>query len=263
MEKTKLLIVDDEPSIIRSLNRTLNEEGLDILTAENGFEALSLIETNHIDLIISDQRMPQMTGVEFLQVVNQKYPNIITMMLTAYADINVAIQAINEIGVYKFILKPWEDYNLKMTIDKAKRLSRLMTTDTILTQDLFESSDQTHFASKRLKNTPEKKQFDQWADSFVTQAAANGLTDMASVDKVRQIGHFDRKEFDTIELTSDDIEEIFSGLDQDMRKEIRSTALDVCYSRHTCKKIGVNYSNIIGEEVTKVYKYALYYHHLI
>jgi len=157
MEKTKLLIVDDEPSIIRSLNRTLNEEGLDILTAENGFEALSLIETNHIDLIISDQRMPQMTGVEFLQVVNQKYPNIITMMLTAYADINVAIQAINEIGVYKFILKPWEDYNLKMTIDKAKRLSRLMTTDTILTQDLFESSDQTHFASKRLKNTPEKK----------------------------------------------------------------------------------------------------------
>ena len=156
MKETRLLIVDDEASILKSLTRILAEEGLDILTAQSGTQALSLLESHRVDLIISDQRMPHMTGIEFLTQVGQKYPDIISMMLTAYADIDVAIQAINDIGIYKFILKPWEEYDLKMTIDKAKRLSGLMKTNTILNQKMLESSDKTVFAVKQPQKTSDK-----------------------------------------------------------------------------------------------------------
>lgn len=263
MEEIRLLIVDDEPSILKSLTRTLTGEGLDILTAQSGTRAMSFLESRRVDLIISDQRMPHMTGIELLTRVGQKYPDIISMMLTAYADIEVAIQAINDIGIYKFILKPWEEYDLKMTVDKAKRLSRLMKTNTILNQELLESSDKTVFAVKQPEYSDEKALQKGEVDPVLEEAAVKGQTDYTRLDETSRVIEFDREKFDLLDYSVTDLETIIAGQDKATQKMLKSTVLDVCYNRRICHMIGADYKNLIGDQLLKVYKYALYRHNLI
>lgn len=263
MEKTRLLIVDDETSILKSLTRTLAGEDLYILTAQSGTQALLLLESQPVDLIISDQRMPHMSGIEFLTQAGQKYPDIISMMLTAYADIEVAIQAINDIGIYKFILKPWEEYDLKMTIDKAKRLAGLMKTNTILKQNLLESSDRTVFALKQPEDVGESTPRLGKTDQVLENAAVKGYTDFAPAEEAEQVITFDREKFDRLDYSAADLENIFLEQDKAMKKKLHATVLDVCYSRRECLLIGADYKNLAGEALLKVYKYALYIHGLV
>lgn len=263
MEETRLLIVDDEPSILKSLTRTLAGEGLDILTAQSGTRALSLLESHRVDLIISDQRMPHMTGIEFLTRAGQKYPDIISMILTAYADIEVAIQAINDIGIYKFILKPWEEYDLKMTVDKAKRLSRLMKTNTILNQEMLESSDKTIFALKQQEDSGEKVRQKRKVDPLLEEAAVKGQTDYALSNGTSRAIDFNREEFDRLEYSAADLNTVFARQDKATQKKLNATVLDICYSRSCCHKIGADYNHLTGDQKLKVYKYALYIHGLI
>jgi len=255
MEKPTLLIVDDEESILKSLTRTLVDEGLNILTALSGNQALETLENNKVDLIISDQRMPQMSGIEFLARVQKKHPNIITMMLTAYADIDVTIKAINDIGIYKFILKPWDEINLKLTIAKAKKLSTLLKTDTIFNnEDVLDYSDKTVFAS--LIEKTEKK-----TDPVLEKAAGKGMTDYGQAE--HHITGFDQDEFDLLKYTAFELEEIFNDQNPELRKKIRGEVVDILYDRHLCGMIGINYSNLTGEDNIKAYKYTMYTYNLL
>ncbi len=127
MGKHTILIVDDEESILKSITRALMDDNYHILTALSGQEGLSKLKNDEVDLVISDQKMPGMTGLEFLKKVQLQYPGILTIMLTAYADIKTAMEAINEAGVYKFILKPWDDNDLRLTIRRALELLQLVT----------------------------------------------------------------------------------------------------------------------------------------
>ena len=119
MHQRTILIVDDEEMILKALVRTLRNENYNIFTAMGGQEALKLFDMREFDLVISDQNMPEMDGVTFLQKVKAEQPETLTVMLTGAKDISVAMQAINEAGVYKFILKPWDDDDLKVTIQRA------------------------------------------------------------------------------------------------------------------------------------------------
>lgn len=126
MNKSTILIVDDEVSIVNSLARSLREDGYHILTALSGEKALLKLKNYEVDLVISDQRMPGMSGLELLKRVQLDYPETLTVMLTAYGDIETAVEAINEAGVYKFILKPWDDVDLRVTIKRALELRQLI-----------------------------------------------------------------------------------------------------------------------------------------
>jgi len=119
MENIKILIVDDEQNVTRALARSLSFEEYSIVTADNGLDALEFIKENKIDLIISDQRMPQMTGVEFLSKAWELYPDAVRILLTGYADFDEALQAINEAGIHKLVQKPWHDGELKTGIKDA------------------------------------------------------------------------------------------------------------------------------------------------
>ena len=119
MKHRTLLIVDDEPMILKAVLRILRNDNYTIFTAESAEEGLKILEGRKMDLVVSDQNMPGMTGVEFLQKVKADHPKILTIMLTGQADISVAMQAINEAGVYKFILKPWDDSDFKLSIRRA------------------------------------------------------------------------------------------------------------------------------------------------
>jgi two-component system probable response regulator PhcQ len=119
MEKKTLLIVDDEANIIKSITRALMDDCYRIVTAMSGEEGLAKLRKHEVDLVISDQKMPGMSGLEFLKKVRVNYPNILCIILTAYGDMDTVLAAINEVGVYKFILKPWDQMDLRITIKRA------------------------------------------------------------------------------------------------------------------------------------------------
>lgn len=115
----RLLFVDDEPSVLKALRRIFLDEDYEIFTAGSANEALGLLEKTPVHLIISDHRMPGMTGAVFLKEVKKRWPETIRVMLTGHADVNSIMGAVNDGAVYKFITKPWNDEDLRLTVSLA------------------------------------------------------------------------------------------------------------------------------------------------
>lgn len=120
-----ILLVDDEESILSSLRRLLRPDGYRILIANCGVIGLDLLAQNDVDVILSDQRMPGMTGVEFLRRVKEIYPHTVRMVLSGYTELQSITDAINEGAAYKFLTKPWEDGLLRANIEEAFRYKEL------------------------------------------------------------------------------------------------------------------------------------------
>ena len=104
-----LLCVDDEANILSALKRLFRPYGYNIFTATSGKEGLALLETEHVDLVISDMRMPEMNGAQFLEQVKNRWPNTVRLLLTGYAEMSATVDAINKGGIYRYISKPWDD----------------------------------------------------------------------------------------------------------------------------------------------------------
>jgi len=114
-----LLLVDDEPNILSSLNRALRRKGFRILSTTSTREGFELLATHRPGVVLCDQRMPEMTGTEFLRRVKDIYPDTVRMVLSGYADLNSVIDSVNKGAVYKFLTKPWEDDALSESIKDA------------------------------------------------------------------------------------------------------------------------------------------------
>lgn len=120
-----LLLVDDEAHVLSSLKRLFRPDGYRILTAQSGTEGLALLANHAVDVILSDQRMPGMTGVDFLRQAKQLCPDTVRMTLSGYAELQSIIDAVNEGAVVKFLTKPWEDDRLRAHIADAFRQKAL------------------------------------------------------------------------------------------------------------------------------------------
>ncbi len=116
-----LLLVDDEANILSALSRTLRRDGYRILTATCAEEALEILGRDAIDVIVSDQRMPGMTGTELLSKVKEMHPEIVRIVLSGYTDLDAITDAINQGAIYKFLTKPWDDEELRTQIRDAFR----------------------------------------------------------------------------------------------------------------------------------------------
>jgi len=116
-----LLLLDDEDNIRRSLMRLLRRDGYRILDASNAHDAFQLLATNRVQVILSDQRMPGMSGTEFLSEVKAMYPDTMRMMLSGFTELSSVTEAINRGAIYKFLTKPWDDEALRMEILEAFR----------------------------------------------------------------------------------------------------------------------------------------------
>jgi len=135
MKKHTVLIVDDEEMVLKAMLRALRQEDYKIITAQSGEQGLALLEAHEVSLVVSDYNMPGMDGLAFLKEVKKASPQALTVMLTGVGDIEVAMHAINEVGVYKFILKPWDDADFKVTIRRAlESLELVMQRDSLLEQ---------------------------------------------------------------------------------------------------------------------------------
>ncbi|MBI4681677.1 MAG: response regulator [Nitrospirae bacterium] len=119
-EAVKILCVDDEKSVLKALERLFLDTDYEIITAESGDEGLDILKnTAQIQLVVSDFRMPRMNGVDFLKEVYNIRPDTVRIVLSGYADTAAIVEAINEGKIYKFIPKPWNDDELKITISHA------------------------------------------------------------------------------------------------------------------------------------------------
>jgi len=113
-----LLFVDDEPDIVDSLHRTFRK-GYKVLTTTSGEEAVELLRHQPVDLIISDQRMPGLTGDEVLRAARELQPETVRILLTGYSDLESLVKCVNEAGIYKYLTKPWEPEDLRLTVNRA------------------------------------------------------------------------------------------------------------------------------------------------
>jgi adenylate cyclase len=123
-QKVKVLYVDDEENNLISFRAALRIH-YEIFTANNAEDGIKILRQEQIPIIITDQRMPEITGVQFLEQVIPEFPDSIRMILTGFSDIEVIIQAINTGRVFRYITKPWDENELKMTIDNAISLFNL------------------------------------------------------------------------------------------------------------------------------------------
>ncbi len=119
MEKRRVLFVDDEEKVLKALERSLLDEPYEALFTNSGKEALEILKREEVHVLMTDMRMPEMTGLELLRIVKEIYPYIIRMVLSGYAEINTLLAAINEGEIFRFITKPWKDEELKTTICQA------------------------------------------------------------------------------------------------------------------------------------------------
>lgn len=119
-----LLLVDDEPGIRTALTRMLRGDGYRILTASSGTAGLDLLAVNQVQVIISDQRMPGMSGTEFLNIVKELYPETMRIILSGYTDLQAVTESVNRGSVFKFLTKPWNDDQLREQVRDAFRRYR-------------------------------------------------------------------------------------------------------------------------------------------
>jgi response regulator RpfG family c-di-GMP phosphodiesterase len=114
-----VLFVDDEPNILSSLKRLFRASGYRIFTAESGAQGLEIMQRESVDLVVSDMRMPEMNGAQFLEQVNKRWPGAVRILLTGHAEITATIDAINKGHIYRYISKPWEDNDILLAIKQA------------------------------------------------------------------------------------------------------------------------------------------------
>jgi FixJ family two-component response regulator len=127
-----LLIVDDEANIHSALGRLFRRDGYRLLHAESGGQALALLAKHEVGVILSDQRMPDMSGTQFLARARERWPDSVRIMLSGYTDLACVTESVNQGAIHKFLTKPWDDDMLREAVREAFQLHRVTRENTRL-----------------------------------------------------------------------------------------------------------------------------------
>ncbi len=146
-----LLLVDDETSIVSSLKRLLRGDGYRILTANSGSDGLKILAEHTVDVIVSDQRMPEMTGVEFLRTVRQLYPDTVRIVLSGFTELQTVTDAVNAGAIYKFLTKPWDDEQLRSHIQEAVAYGAMANENRLLTLEVRTANQKLAAVNRQLE----------------------------------------------------------------------------------------------------------------
>jgi len=197
-----VLYVDDEEHNLISFAATFRKE-YKIFTAKSGTEGLDIVRNNPIQLVITDQRMPEMTGIQFLEKVIPESPDAIRMILTGFSDIEVIIEAINSGRVFRYINKPWDENELRMTIENARQMYALQLNNKQLMSELqqkVEEQEQTlklfikyvpeQVVKKSLENNQESIFAGETRDVAVMFCDIRGFTPMSEALAPKEVVSF-------------------------------------------------------------------------
>lgn len=153
-----ILLVDDEDNIVRSLKRVFRREGYNILTANSGAAGLDVLAEHDVGVILSDQRMPQMNGTEFLKKAKVSTPESVRIVLSGYSDLESITEAINEGSIYKFLSKPWDDDLLRKNIREAFEVYELKIENYRLNQEVLETNKRLENANTELVKAAKERE---------------------------------------------------------------------------------------------------------
>lgn len=156
MQRT-ILLVDDEENITSALTRLLRRDGYDILRANSGKAGLELLKDHQVGVIISDQRMPEMSGTEFLTRVKVLYPDTVRIVLSGYTELNSVTEAINQGAVYKFLTKPWEEDLLRANVEEAFQRYEMKVENARLSHELMLANAELNNVNLELEQRVEQK----------------------------------------------------------------------------------------------------------
>ncbi|MFH1076273.1 MAG: HD domain-containing phosphohydrolase [Pseudomonadota bacterium] len=218
-----ILLVDDEVNILSSLSRLFRKERHRILEAHNGNEALEILKQEPVSVIISDHKMPEMSGLQFLEKAEGINPDTIRIMLTGYVDIATTLDAINKGHVWKFVTKPWDDTDLLMTVRQAIRQYELVVENKQLVRTINERNIELSKLNEELEKKVEerteairkinRKLKKSFIDTIRVFHSLMGLFDPELVAHSKRVAAFsremakrckklDKSEYENIELAS-------------------------------------------------------------
>lgn len=155
--KRTLLLVDDEDNVVSSLKRLLRKDGYVIVTANSGAQGLQRLAEYPVDVIVSDQRMPNMTGVEFLRRAKELYPDTVRMVLSGYTELQSITDAINEGAIYKFLTKPWDDERVRAHIQEAFHQKEMADENRRLDQEVQQANRELADVNSKLQRLLESQ----------------------------------------------------------------------------------------------------------
>lgn len=147
-QQINVLYIDDEAHNLTSF-RACFRRIFNIFTAESAEEGRKIISHQDIHVILSDQRMPRMTGIEFFESIKDEFPYPIRILITGYTDINAVIDAINRGQVYKYLTKPWNEEDVRIYIEKAYEVYRLRKDNVKLTKTLIDVNLKLEFLARQ------------------------------------------------------------------------------------------------------------------
>ncbi|MEL7035451.1 MAG: response regulator [Cyanobacteria bacterium J06592_8] len=180
-KKPKMLVVDDEPDNLDLLYRTFRRN-FNVFKAESGVRALEVLETEgEVAVIISDQRMPEMKGTEFLSKTVGSFPNTVRIILTGFTDIEDLVEAINSGQVYKYITKPWDPNELKTVVQKAADAYELLNQRTA---ELLHAQDQTRLLGRIMQVSQESDSHEASLQSMATVIGEHFEADVCILEAI-------------------------------------------------------------------------------
>lgn len=218
-----VLFVDDERPILNSLKRLLRREQYRCLFAESGREALSLLAEEDVHVIVSDISMPVMDGLALLGEVEQKYPDIIRLVLSIHTDSNTVLEAVNNGQVYRYILKPWDCDELKVNIKQALEIFKLQEEKRNLLSKLEEHNNllekRVEKRTRQLLAIQSKAEIGKYASQIIHNlknplqaiSGALGLAQLVISDKTVELEKL-KKYLDIIGTSAKSLEEIIAGI---------------------------------------------------
>lgn len=175
-EPIKILCVDDERNVLRALQRAFLDDDFELLLASTGEEGLEILRNEApVQIVLSDYRMPGMNGVDFLKEVCTGWPETVRIVLSGYADTASIVEAINEGEIYKFIPKPWNDDELRITINNALERYFLRKRNQKLTEELKARNEELERLNRDLERLVEERTSELRFQNAVLQKAHNIL----------------------------------------------------------------------------------------
>lgn len=236
-----VLYVDDEQENLTGLKFTLYKD-FNIFTALNKKQAFDILDKNHIKVVISDQRMPDISGIELLKQIKSKYPDIILILMTGYTDLQAIIDAINEVGIYKYMAKPWEKEDLKLIINNAIKSYNLEKENNKLISDLKTAKEKAEeadrlktafltnisheirtplnsllgFVNIMLEENKDNSRYQQFFD-FINEASQSLLS---TIDRVVELAELETQSTN-LELSKIELHSFLNGI----REEISNSAV--------------------------------------
>jgi DNA-binding NtrC family response regulator len=145
MEKRTVLFVDDDEIVLMSLQRGLRDEPYNKVFARSGKDALRILKDNDVHVVVTDMRMPEMSGLEFLKIVKENYPNVVRIVFSGYIQVTTLLTAINQGEIYRYIPKPWKvDDDFKAVIQQAMEYYNLNEQRDMMIAQLMELQAQTN-----------------------------------------------------------------------------------------------------------------------